>query len=955
MMKGGNSFSSGKISVGCLNTRSICNKTLGVLELIKDNDIDICCITETWLKKKDSSKFAEIHDHGFDILSAPRKGKGGGVAFIFNPMKLKPVRNNVSKFKSFEALECIVKGVDKLIRFCVIYRSTQAATSKDPTKYNDTKVKKFIEDFEIYLDLLLEKTGVPVICGDFNFKVNDNKDPSAKKFMDLYQAKGFKQHVNGSTHKDGNKLDLILTLRSISDSIPVTDIKIETNQVVSDHYLVHFQLPIKLKVLKGPEKETKEYREFHKLDIDQFKSDLKVYFKSSPGYSSLDQAVELYHNSVQYVLNTHAPLISRSFIVGKSPWWNNDCQNARRERRKAKRKLDKFTTADYKDTFNEKCVDAEIIINRARDTFYDKKLSSVARDTKGTYKVIGRLLDKEFGADNLPNGIDDNDIADNLKTFFEQKIKSIYSEITEDVKSRKLDTLCNSNVDANSRSNLSTFKPVTEPELLKIIQNMPNKSCDIDVLPMWLFKECVPELKDLILSIVNMSLTNGIFPSSLKNAMIRPSLKKVGLDPDVLKNYRPISNLSYISKIIEKCVHQQMTSYIEKENLFAKHQSGYRKFHSCETAVTKIHNDILIMMDKRSNVVLLLLDLSAAFDTINHSLLLKKLQSMYGINGIVLSWFKSYLSGRSFKVKVKMSSSSPCVFEIGVPQGSILGPLLFILYTKDLEEIVEKYGFSIHLYADDTQIYLAFDVHSSNPDFTSIKSCFKDIKDWMALNFLKLNEDKTLFLDIGYYQSQLTSLSLDTEELEPSLKAKNLGFYFDHQMSLDSEITATQKTCNIQIRNLWRIARHLNFDLKIQLVKSCVLSHLDYCNAAYGALTEANIQKLQKLQNSAVRFVFNLYGKKKYEHITPYLKKLHFLPVRFRIMYKTALLVFKCLNNLAPKYLTQLIDLRNTNSHSLRNDDDFFLLNLPPVPNLKRTNGAFPYYGPFIWNSLPYA
>ena len=150
-----------------------------------------------------------------------------------------------------------------------------------------------------------------------------------------------------------------------------------------------------------------------------------------------------------------------------------------------------------------------------------------------------------------------------------------------------------------------------------------------------------------------------------------------------------------------------------------------------------IHNDLLMMIDKKTNVLLLLLDLSAAFDTINHTLLLKKLQRSYGITDTALQWLKSYLSNRTFKVAVGKSCSSECTLEIGVPQGSILGPLLFILYTKDLEKVISKYGFSVHLYADDTQIYLSFDVHSKSPDLNSIKMCFQDIKQWMMNNFLK--------------------------------------------------------------------------------------------------------------------------------------------------------------------------------------------------------------------------
>ena len=147
--------------------------------------------------------------------------------------------------------------------------------------------------------------------------------------------------------------------------------------------------------------------------------------------------------------------------------------------------------------------------------------------------------------------------------------------------------------------------------------------------------------------IVDTSLCTGMFPSSLKSAIIRPSLKKPTLDSDELKNYRPISNLTYLSKIIEKVVHKQLTEYTDTNKLFSDFQSGYRKGHSCETAVTRIHNDILLMVDKRDNVVLLLLDLSAAFDTINHKLLLKKLEDLYGINGYVLKWLESYLSKKN--------------------------------------------------------------------------------------------------------------------------------------------------------------------------------------------------------------------------------------------------------------------------------------------------------------------
>ena len=190
---------------------------------------------------------------------------------------------------------------------------------------------------------------------------------------------------------------------------------------------------------------------------------------------------------------------------------------------------------------------------------------------------------------------------------------------------------------------------------------MPTKSSSLDVMPMWLFKNCLTELIHVVHHIVNTSLASGMSPTALKSAMLKPATMKFTMDPDDLKSYRPISNLTYLSKIIEKTAHIQLFDYVNNNKLLSAFQSGYRRNHSCETAVTKIHNDILLMTDKRKNVILLLLDLSAAFDTINHGLLLTKLNTTYGLSGKVLMWLKSYLSCRSFKVTIKNSSSDSCL------------------------------------------------------------------------------------------------------------------------------------------------------------------------------------------------------------------------------------------------------------------------------------------------------
>ena len=941
------------LTIGCFNARSICNKTPGVLGMMKDNGLGICCITESWLRNGDKAKFAEIHDHGYEIFSKPRRGRGGGVAFLFDPKVVNPVRNNTSKFSSFEVLECLLKSGQKLIRLCVVYRSTQAKQ-----KYESTKLNTFYEQFDTYLESLLTKSGDPIICGDFNFHIEDNSNVSAKKFLALCESKGFVQKVSGPTHISGGSLDLLLSLEDTAGATPIGNVTVEPNTgTESDHFLVTFQVPFTWKPKNSSAclKEV-EMRDLKKIDVSKFREDVFTSPLNLSDFRSLDldSAVQLYNDVLQTILDKHAPVVTKKINTGKSPFWNESCQDAVRERRRAKRRLTKNPSDPAaRATYHEKSVDAEITINKARNTYYSDKLSSLKGDSRGTYKVVGHLLDKQHGANRLPNGEDDQ-VAEQLKDFFDEKVKGIYTTIEDTT--AKMGTFKHSEDNSQlPKTEFTHFQHISTQDLEKIIKDLPNKSSSLDIIPISLFRDCLPELFPIVHFIINESITQGRFPRQLKSAAVRPGLKKPGLDVDELKNYRPISNLTYLSKILEKVVHCQMIQYLSTNDLFCHLQSGYRKHHSCETAITRIHNDLLIMIDKKENVVLLLLDLSAAFDTINHEFLLQKLKKSYGIKGTALSWFKSYLTERTFKVTVNNVSSNECVLEIGVPQGSILGPLLFILYTKDLERIVSKYGFSIHLYADDTQVYFSFDVHSPDPDMSKVKECFRDIKQWMSNNYLKLNDGKTEFLDIGPYVSPITSLDLGETSINPVEKAKNLGFIFDHKLSLSEQVSAVSQVCYINQRNLTKIGSKLNHELKIQLVSSHILGFLDYCNAVYCGLLEKDLRRLQKIQNNAVRFIFGLYGKRRQESITPYLQKLHFLPVKFRILFKVALLVFKCINNLAPSYLQSLLSLRQCNLvHSSRLDDDFYLLGLPAKPNSPRTEAAFSYCAPKIWNDIPW-
>ena len=252
---------------------------------------------------------------------------------------------------------------------------------------------------------------------------------------------------------------------------------------------------------------------------------------------------------------------------------------------------------------------------------------------------------------------------------------------------------------------LDSFTEVSEDDIRKIIHSSPTKSCALDPIPTWLLKKCEDELIPVLTLIVNTSLSCAEFPKELKRAFLTPLIKKIILDAEILKNYRPVSNLSFLSKLIERIVCVQLVNHLDKNGLYEVFQSAYRQLHSTETALLRVQNDILQAVDSRGGAILLLLDLSAAFDTIDHEKLIRTLDIYCGIRGDPLKWFLSYLKGRVQSVQKGSTFSREQNLLFGVPQGSVLGPVLFTIYTTPLGRIIQRHGLTYHLYADDSSIW----------------------------------------------------------------------------------------------------------------------------------------------------------------------------------------------------------------------------------------------------------
>jgi len=280
------------------------------------------------------------------------------------------------------------------------------------------------------------------------------------------------------------------------------------------------------------------------------------------------------------------------------------------------------------------------------------------------------------------------------------------------------------------------FSEITADDVSRLIGRAKNKTCNLDPVPTWIVKEFADQLSPFVSLLFNASLRGGSFPSRMKHAMVIPGLKKVGLDQNDLGNYRPISNLSFLSKLLERCAYEQITEYLHENDLMPENQSAYRTHHSTETALLDVLSGACAAADAGQVTLLGLLDLSAAFDTIDHGILIERLRHRYGITGDVLGWMTTYLTGQTQAVYFNGEFSTTTVVTCGIPQGSVLGPLNFILYSADVLQVIAIHGLSVHGYADDLQIYDSGYPLQSASLISRLSKCVEDVNAWMARNRL---------------------------------------------------------------------------------------------------------------------------------------------------------------------------------------------------------------------------
>ena len=935
-------ITSSNLKLGLCNTRSIMNKWDSTVDYMLQNQLDIFAITETWISSQN------IHDHqlrdlptGYSFHHIPRSSRRGGGVAIFYRTCLNPKFQPQFIAASFESLETLITIDSVCLRLVVLYRPP-------PSSKNGLTKAQFFEEFGNFLEQNASSSGKIIIVGDFNFDWSNSKNPDSTHMREMLDSFNLEQLVNEPTHISGHTLDWVV-LRSDDNIASRTTI----SPPFSDHHCVNVILN-----MKKPPLPTKviSFRQYKKIDTDQFISDLEESdLIKKPAYS-LEELIDQYNCTLTSLINKHAPLKSKTVTIRPATlWYTEKIKQLKSIQRRCEKRWRKYRLVVHREAYTDARKAVNAAIAEAKTAYFSDKIDECGNDQKALFKVIDEILHTKDQKP-LPKYDSLQDLLNQFSDFFQKKIQTIRDNLDTEI--INTDATAITSVlpleESQPPGTLSSFEMLTEDDVSKIIMSSPSKSCSLDPIPTWLLKQLCHCLSPVITKIVNLSLQTGYLPKSMKLALVTPLIKKLCLDKEVMKNYRPVSNLPFVSKIIEKAFIKQLSSHMDIYNLHTPVQSAYRRGHSTETAILKIQNDILISLDSSKGVILILLDLSAAFDTIDHNILLSRLQSRIGITDTALQWVKSYLSDRSQVIHLDGVSSDSCLLLFGVPQGSVGGPQKFTIYSGPLHDIAKAHGLSIHMYADDTQIYLSFDLTplSAEEAKSKLENCIADIRIWMRTNKLQLNEDKTELLVISPLRQsnkvKLDSIQVGDCPIQVSDVARNLGVVFDKHMTLKPQISSLVKSCNWQLRRIGQIRKFLSFQASEKLIHAFVTSRLDNGNSILYGLPDYLIGRLQQIHNTAARI---LTLTRKYDHISPILKKLHWLPVEKRIIYKILILTYRCLHESTPIYLADLLHPHQP-SRSLRSSE-LSLLRVPKSRTKTYGDRAFQNAAPKLWNKLP--
>ena len=659
----------------------------------------------------------------------------------------------------------------------------------------------------------------------------------------------------------------------------------------------------------------------------------------------IDSALALWYEFVLSTLNKHAPLKTKRVRNCKNPeWLTPEIRHARQKRDYFHKKKD-FT--NYK-IWRNKCTS---LINMTKQSFYKTSIEQ-AKSPNDMWKLVKDIANSNK-QDHFPTQIIVNDqiltqdkkITNALNEHFVNVATNLNINQNSLFDSNKIYREVNSKVPQDIWFNIPL---ITNSEVSDYLLNLDvTKSTGLDQISPYILKLSTQIITPSITYLINQSILTGVFPSDLKIARVMPTFKNGS--KDIADNYRPISILPTLSKIIEKHVCKHLYRYLVKYKLLHLSQSGFRSSHSCHTALIKLIDQWLKAIDDGDFTGVIYLDFKKAFDLVDHLILLQKLQ-IYKVSHSSCIWFKSYLSDRLQQVVKGSIKSNLLEIKQGVPQGSILGPLLFLVFINDLPLHVEHSN--TDLYADDTTLHFTYSnidtIHKKLQDDLDI------IQLWCSNNKMKINPTKTTSMLIGSHQKlskiiyapqfKICNSSIKNVESE-----KLLGIKIDKSLDWNIQVDFVCTKVSNRLNLLSKIKLSLPLESRKLFYNAYILPLLDYCCTIWGNTTMQSIERIDKLQKRAARLILDL----PYETPSKTLfEKLSWLKFADRIDYHKLVTVHKCLYGNAPEYLAEKVIYNTYDSTKQLRSNTNKLLKVPK----SRTNifqKSFAYSGPSIWNKLP--
>ena len=554
------------------------------------------------------------------------------------------------------------------------------------------------------------------------------------------------------------------------------------------------------------------------------------------------------------------------------------------------------------------------LLRIAESKFYCDKFNSISGNIRATWKLLGSVLNNnQYDDVTQCFNIDGNDTVD--KSVIVERFNDYFVNIGNRLASAIPSTNIHFSQFLKSKSpNLNSFAyhNTSAAEIIDIVSGFKSKwSSGCDGIPVNIVKSSILHLAEPLSRLINNSFLSGIFPNSLKIAKVCPVFKNG--DKSLFSNYRPISILPSFSKIYEKVVSLRIMSYLESKRLLVDNQFGFRPNRSAYMAILEMFDKISSAVDNGHFSVGIFIDLSKAFDTINHSILLDKL-SYYGIRGVALDWFRSYLQSRQQYVFLNGFSSTLKNIDCGVPQGSILGPLMFILYINDIVNCSDI--LSLILFADDTNIFC------SNIDINKLEGIINceltKLSNWFKANKLSLNATKTNYMLFGrkflVKNDKSFKLTLDGNVLDRTSYTKFLGVFLDDKLTWYQHINHIAAKVARGLGVIGRVRNMLPFSVLRTLYFSLVYPYLNYCCIIWGGASATVLHKIEVLQNRAVRLITRAPFR---SSSSPIYKRLNFLKIIDIRLLQIGVFMFKIKYKQLPEYCLNYFKLSSV-SYSLR-------------------------------------